>query len=397
MPDPTMQGYATPDFGGVQERLRRLIQEQLRVTPPAETFTPRSVQTGRLAQMVQQQAPDVVARLTPAQTLAQVSPASVNDGRYTLAEIGNAAVDHSPTLFQRIQQGLGSPRVRGAVAGLAGLLDPTAHGAEGFLGSAANAFTLAGQYQDRAAATQAAQAQAAIDKALQRRNIESEIAARDRERTTAAAALGHEYIDDPTDPTRQLAQDIDPRTGRRIQALDFLGRPITRLKTERPEVQPEWKRLGYPSFEAWDRTVHPPQEGERRAAGLLAGARQAYNDVQAAVQRGFSPNAEPAVSQALGTLFNNQTWRNATASPLGQQYYTAIERLFTNYLYTVSGAQVPPAELANQARQATTAFFDSPATRDQKMASLRGKLHEMEIMAGRDLGAAGVSTPDPVP
>lgn len=340
-----------------------------------ETFTPRAVQQARRLQgMVQPEGP----------------PTTDQVGVPTLSAVGDVSQGRSPSFLRRLGGLVQSDRFSDALTGAAPFVDPTADGVEGFAGSAIRGFLGArGAGREREEA-QAKARRDAEDRALARQNTESQIADRlsPGQGTQARPLLIEGAEGGP------IEWDPSTRSWRRVMVGD---QPARMNVKPTAEVLQTWQREGYDSFEAWrkDRMAsgERPVEGERRAAGLLVGARAALADVEGALNRGFSPNAEPAVSQAVSLLFNNGTWRNALASPLGQEYYTAVERLYNNYLYTVSGAQVPPSEIANQARQATVAFFDAPGTREQKMRTLRGKLQEMEVIGGRAVQGSAPSTP----
>lgn len=285
-------------------------------------------------------------------------------------------------------------RIGGAVASFGAGLDPNSvYGPEAFLGGAARGFAGVQTYLNNLRQQHAEGQRKDREEELNRRNIESQIADRSR---LQAQGTTPEYITDPTDANFEIQIDRD-RQGNRVYAKDPEGRPIRRSKREVREAQETWQREGYSSFEAWraDKLAggERPDASERRAAGLLTGAEVALGDAERLLAEGFSPRAEPGLSQALGMLFDSSKWRNATATPQGKQYYNAVERLFTNYLYTVSGAQVPPAEIVAQARQSAVDFFDDPSTRDQKMRYLRGKVDEMRVLAGRAIAPAAADNP----
>lgn len=120
-------------------------------------------------------------------------------------------------------------RVTGAVQSFGANTDPNSvYAPEQFLGSAARGFAgvknylaaLAGQHAEGQRQAQAAD--------LERRNIESQIA--DRNRLQAAGTTA-EYITDPQDATQEIQVDRD-RQGNRVWARDPEGRPIRRKKAE---------------------------------------------------------------------------------------------------------------------------------------------------------------------
>ncbi len=121
---------------------------------------------------------------------------------------------------------------------------------------------------------------------------------------------------------------------------------------------------------------------ERRAAGLYTGAKNALSALEKLIKDGYSPINESVLSRTAATVGANRTSR-ALASTRGKLFRNEVERLITNYLYTTSGATANAQEIKSQAEQTTTNLLDGPETFEQKMNFLRGKVSEMEIMAGR--------------
>lgn len=162
------------------------------------------------------------------QGLTQPSYSPVPDAPqgFTPQNVGDATVGRNPTFVQRLGSLLNNPRFENAVEGFAGVAEPTAGGVEGFLGTAAQAFTGTRQAQQRQRLLGEEAATKAQDRDLQRRNIESQIADRGR---AATSGVTPEYITDPSDPTMEIQVDRD-RQGNRVPAL-FNGQPIRRSKT----------------------------------------------------------------------------------------------------------------------------------------------------------------------
>lgn len=162
-----------------------------------------------------------------------------------LKDVGNADIQTpgmpNRNLVGRIQDFLRGPtgqRIDAALQGAAPFIDPTANGAEGFLGSAIRGYLGTGQAFQQQDAQRLATQQALEDRSLKNRLTNSTIdynqaradEARQGRLSTAPKFGASFWVTDPEDATQEISVSKNPSSGL-VQQDVLNGQPLRRPKT----------------------------------------------------------------------------------------------------------------------------------------------------------------------
>lgn len=143
-------------------------------------------------------------------------------------------------------------------------------------------------------------------------------------------------------------------------------------------------------------------EDERKAAGWLSQADNAWKNMQAAMG-GVDPKtgefkdasvARPGVADAIASIPSfglGEVVGNSLRSPERQKFNQAASSLSEAILRAATGAGVNKDEALQKIRELTPVFGEDPATTKQKMGSIPMYLSALKQRAGRAIPQSGSS------
>lgn len=127
-------------------------------------------------------------------------------------------------------------------------------------------------------------------------------------------------------------------------------------------------------------------EDERKAAGWLAQATNAYNNMANVVAK--TPGVEaPGILEAGAEALGFRGTANAFRSPERQQFVQAAKSFSEAALRAATGAGVTEAEARQKIEELTPQFTDHPEVRAQKLESMKIYLDSLTARAGRAAGS----------
>ena len=195
----------------------------------------------------------------------------------------------------------------------------------------------------------------------------------------------------------QIQADTELET--RLSALNFQKAQINKFKVETRNLDTQGKMLSL-DFQAALQGLPLPSkkteggsgtatEDERKAAGWLAQATNAYNNMLGAMyQKGKPTGAEVPgkIESALGTLpFVGESLSAGVRGFSGdrQQFTQAASSLSEALLRAATGAGVNKEEAKQKLEELTPLFSDNADTRKQKLEAIPMYLESLKTRAGR--------------
>lgn len=169
----------------------------------------------------------------------------------------------------------------------------------------------------------------------------------------------------PKKPVKQIQQKSEPL----VQIIGPDGKPIFAPRSQAVGKQPAPKTSG---------TEVKATEDERKAAGWLSQADNAYKNMLAAMKE--SAGAEsPSLIEALATEDIKGAFRDASR----QKFVQATKSLSEALLRAATGAGVNESEAKQKIEELTPSYFDKPETKQQKLAAIPIYLESLRTRAGR--------------
>lgn len=190
----------------------------------------------------------------------------------------------APSFLDRLRGVLGSDRLQSAVAGFGSVIDPTARGVEGFLGSAAQAFTNASQFRRQLGDQQAEREESEEMRPIRRRLLEAQAKRAETPADVNAPRYGAaDYILDPTQPGQQVRVVTDPVTGE-LRPQQYGGQVVRRpVPSDEPRAtEPGGQFFGIREAGDLRKEYNSRVERPQIIANALRTVRAAANDPSAA-------------------------------------------------------------------------------------------------------------------
>jgi hypothetical protein len=139
-----------------------------------------------------------------------------------------------------------------------------------------------------------------------------------------------------------------------------------------------------------------PTEDERKAAGWLSSAIDAYNNMADAVTEKKDAN-EPGYLEAMASSVGMEGAANAFRSSSRQKFYTAASALSEAALRAATGAGYNMTEYRNTINRFTPTLTDSNEVLRQKLSSARRFIESLRPRAGRALNSMNLPELKPMP
>lgn len=120
-------------------------------------------------------------------------------------------------------------------------------------------------------------------------------------------------------------------------------------------------------------------EGERRNTGLAEVVMPELAIVEEtwpALAQFGSQAADAVLPEAASNFIVSSDYQRAR---------TAVKSIISSYLYSISGAQAPEAEVERQANQLMPQIGEGPEVIADKLAAIRGRVEAIKIVAGRGM------------
>jgi hypothetical protein len=181
---------------------------------------------------------------------------------------------------------------------------------------------------------------------------------------------------------KQKAADLGLTQAQTSQSLASTSNLKEQGRLLRLDFDAALKGLPLPSKGGGQTTVGAATEDERKAAGWLAQATNAYTNMLKAM---YTKEGKPTKAEAPGIMetIALEPLKGIVRSPERQQFVQATSSLSEALLRAATGAGVNKEEAAQKVAELTPVWSDDEATKKQKLDAIPMYLQSLQARAGR--------------
>jgi hypothetical protein len=203
------------------------------------------------------------------------------------------------------------------------------------------------------------------------------------ESEAAKAKTEAQYVDrEKVAELKKKAADLGLTQAQTSQSLASTSNLKEQGKLLRLDFDAALKGLPLPSKGGGQTTVGAATEDERKAAGWLAQATNAYTNMLKAM---YTKEGKPTKAEAPGIIETMalEPLKGIVRSPERQQFVQATSSLSEALLRAATGAGVNKEEAAQKVAELTPVWSDDEATKKQKLDAIPMYLQSLQARAGR--------------
>lgn len=213
------------------------------------------------------------------------------------------------------------------------------------------------------------------------KKIEAE--ASEAESAAAKAKIEAQYVErEKVAELKKKAADLGLTQAQTSQSLASTSNLKEQGRLLRLDFDAALKGLPLPSKGGGQTTVGAATEDERKAAGWLAQATNAYTNMLKAM---YTKEGKPTKAEAPGIMetIALEPLKGIVRSPERQQFVQATSSLSEALLRAATGAGVNKEEAAQKVAELTPVWSDDEATKKQKLDAIPMYLQSLQARAGR--------------
>jgi len=203
------------------------------------------------------------------------------------------------------------------------------------------------------------------------------------ESAAAKAKIEAQYVErEKVAELKKKAADLGLTQAQTSQSLASTSNLKEQGRLLRLDFDAALKGLPLPSKGGGQTTVGAATEDERKAAGWLAQATNAYTNMLKAM---YTKEGKPTKAEAPGIMetIALEPLKGIVRSPERQQFVQATSSLSEALLRAATGAGVNKEEAAQKVAELTPVWSDDEATKKQKLDAIPMYLQSLQARAGR--------------